>query len=143
MERGIEKGNLKKGKTVRVLHIGVDQKTIDQLKTACTHSTCRTLGEYCRKVLEGGPVRITYRNLSQDDQLEEMIETKNRWGAAINGLENILGKLKSLPPYVKMEGLAEEIQKCVVLVMNATEETRQLMIQISKSWSQKSTPSGE
>ncbi|HLX92974.1 MAG TPA: hypothetical protein VKR32_14920 [Puia sp.] len=120
----------------RLIHICADDQTLKLVKSAYAQSTCRSFSEYCREVLKKGPVTIKYRNRSQDDQLETMIEIKNQWVAATRSLDALVKKMESLPANAEINALAEENKNCLVTVLAKTEETRQLMIQITKQWSQ-------
>ncbi len=48
-----------------------------QIRKYLDASTCKTFSNYIRKVSLQEPIVKTYRNLSADDFLEEMIELKN------------------------------------------------------------------
>ena len=52
-------------------------KEAKKLDALFSRSTCQTLGEYIRKVSLEEPVEMTYRNLSLDRVVDELIELRN------------------------------------------------------------------
>jgi hypothetical protein len=58
---------------LRRLNIRLSQVEYDKIASHSASTTCRSVSEYCRKILSGKPVRVFYRNKSFDDFEQRMI----------------------------------------------------------------------
>jgi hypothetical protein len=64
---------MQKGKQ---LSICVPPKEHERLLKEAANTTCRSLAEYCRKIVLGQPIVVTYRDRSFDDFTEACIQLK-------------------------------------------------------------------
>lgn len=73
----------KSDKEVRklVLELRVNEAEVAKIKSLQQSTTERSLNNYVRKVILQKPVVFTYRNLSTDDFLKEMLELKKQLNA--------------------------------------------------------------
>lgn len=80
---------------LRRLNIRLSQGEYDQIASHSASTTCRSISEYCRKLLSGKPIRVFYRNKSFDDFEQRMI----RLMPIVEEYREKLGQLiKALPP---------------------------------------------
>lgn len=87
--------------------VGLKKEDIDRLRQERSNSTCRTLSEYCRKLLLGKPVRVFYRDQSFDAFIDEVIVLRKE-------MQNVLGKGPfSTEDERRLINLQEEIKKYI------------------------------
>jgi hypothetical protein len=96
-----------KGHLDSYVTVGLNKDDIEQLRRATSKSTCRTLSEYCRKLLLGKPIRVLYRDQSLDAFIDEAIALRNEMRA-----------LREKGPFTpererQLITLQEEIKKCI------------------------------
>jgi len=76
------------------LRLTFDEKT--KIEKAFKKTTCRKLSDYARKILLGKPVVATYRNLSLDDLMAELIKLRSELNAIGNNFNQAVRKLHLL-----------------------------------------------
>ena len=89
------------------LNVALYKEELEHLRQATSNSTCRSLSEYCRKLLLGKPVRTFYRDQSFDAFIEEAIALRNEMQAEWDkGPFTPEGERRLIT-------LQEEIKKCI------------------------------
>ena len=58
----------------KILRVYLGELEYEKIVAAARQSTCRSLSEYGRKILQSRPVTMTYRNRSADEAVEANIE---------------------------------------------------------------------
>ena len=122
---------------LRRLNIRLSQGEYDQIASHSASTTCRSISEYCRKLLSGKPIRVFYRNKSFDDFEQRMIRIMPILQEHANTIEDLK---KILTPPQTNAGIA----LYVTLVSNAqdkfiklTEEIRDHLVILSDQCVQK------
>lgn len=87
--------------------IRLKKEDFERLRQESSNSTCRTMSEYCRKLLLGKPVRVFYRDQSFDAFIDEVIVLRKDMEAIRQG-----GPF-SLEGERRLIALQEEIKKCI------------------------------
>jgi|SRR6186713_1505485 len=80
---------------LRRLNLRLSQAEYDKIASHSANTTCRSVSEYCRKLLLEKPVRVYYRNKSFDEFEQRMIrimpfleESAHKLDEAIKALPN-------------------------------------------------------
>ena len=78
------------------IYIRLKPEEFSTLQEKFKKTTCRKLSEYARKVLLDKPLTVTYRNLSLDDFMQEMVRLRTDLNAIGNNLNQAVKRLHSL-----------------------------------------------
>lgn len=78
------------------LHLRLKPEEYSMIQEKFKKTTCRKLSEYARKVLLEKPLTVTYRNLSLDDFMQEMVRLRTDLNAIGNNLNQAVKRLHSL-----------------------------------------------
>lgn len=78
------------------LHLRLKPEEYSRIQEKFKKTTCRKLSEYARKALLDKPLTVTYRNLSLDDFMQEMVRLRTDLNAIGNNLNQAVKKLHSL-----------------------------------------------
>lgn len=78
------------------LHLRLKPEEYSRIQEKFKKTTCRKLSEYARKVLLDKPLTVTYRNLSLDDFMQEMVRLRTDLNAIGNNLNQAVKRLHSL-----------------------------------------------
>ena len=101
-----------------VVAVGLFKEDYDRLKRAKLNSVCRTMSEYCRKLLLGKPIRVYYRDQSFDAFVGEAIELRKE-------MEKIReGGTFSPEGERQLIALQEEIKKCINKIFDHVRQNR-------------------
>ena len=78
------------------IYIRLKPEEYSRIQEKFKKTTCRKLSEYARKVLLDKPLTVTYRNLSLDDFMQEMVRLRTDLNAIGNNLNQAVKRLHSL-----------------------------------------------
>jgi len=79
----------KKPKEYR-LNIRLSESEWNKIQHHASNTTCRSVSEYCRKILLNKPVRVFYRNQSFDDFEEDLVRLLPILNAYANDHDNFV-----------------------------------------------------
>ena len=78
------------------IYIRLKPEEYSRIQEKFKKTTCRKLSEDARKVLLDKPLTVTYRNLSLDDFMQEMVRLRTDLNAIGNNLNQAVKRLHSL-----------------------------------------------
>jgi hypothetical protein len=97
------------------------------------NSNCRNLSHYIRDVILDRPIVATYRNLSQDEMVQQMVLLNSELNALGNNLNQITKKLHTIrPPEQELWGLQFTSQSDSILLKLA--EVKDVVQNIAERW---------
>ena len=137
---GCENENvMKEPKKVRSrwLNIRLNEEEENKIKKFYSRSTCSSLGEYARDVLQKNPVNIFYRNQSADEFLTEMIQLKQELNAIGNNFNQVVHKLHTLDHIADIKAWAIHNESGKNLFMKKVDQILEKANQIYELWLQK------
>lgn len=94
----------------RRLNIRLSQQEWDKVHKLASNTTCRSVSEYARKVLEEKPVKVFYRNKSFDELEEKMTDLLSR-------MESYAGTFTSLAKRMSILYNIPEIKAALPLLL--------------------------
>jgi len=100
------------------VNVALYKEELEHLRQAMLGSTCRSLNEYCRKLLFDNPVRVFYRDQSFDAFVEEAIVLRNEMQAVREK-----GPLTS-DGERRLITLQEEIKRCINKIFDHVTQNR-------------------
>ena len=112
------------------LNIRLSEQEWNKIQHHASHTTCRNVSDYCRKVLLNKPVKVFYRNQSFDDFEEELVlllPVLNTYGENFDILVKTFQSLPQLPVIMDLHKT----------FMATAGDIKELLIKISDTWSQK------
>ena len=121
----------------RWLNIRVNEDEENKIKKFYSRSTCNSLGEYARAVLQKDPVIIFYRNQSADEFLTAMIQLKQELNAIGNNFNQVVHKLHTLDHIRDIKAWAIHNESAKNLFMKKVDEILAKAKQIYELWLQK------
>jgi len=78
------------------LHIRLSRDEYETIHDKYSHSTCRKLSEYARRILLDKVLTMNHRNQSLDDFMSEMIRLRNELNGMGNNFNQAVKKLHTL-----------------------------------------------
>jgi len=100
------------------VQIGMYKEDLERLKQAVSSSTCRSLSEYCRKLLLNKPVSIFYRSQSFDAFIEEAIALRKEMETMRQG------GMFTPDGEKRLIALQEEIKQCINKIYDYVRQDR-------------------
>ena len=89
---------VKSNNRIKWIHLRLSQAEHKELMTKRANSNCRNLSHYIRDVILNRPIVATYRNLSQDEMVQQMVLLNGELNALGNNLNQITKRLHTLRP---------------------------------------------
>jgi len=81
---------------IKWIHLRLSQAEHKEVIKKRANSNCRNLSHYIRNVILDRPIVATYRNLSQDDMLQQMVLLNSELNALGKNLNQITKRLHTL-----------------------------------------------
>ncbi|MFD2602635.1 plasmid mobilization protein [Flavobacterium suzhouense] len=124
-----------KSKKTRIkwLHLRLTESEHRLLASRRKGTQCRNLSEYLRSVIFNLPVTATYRNLTQDSLLQQMVVTNRELNAIGKNLNQITKKLHLLSPE-KVPDWYKNFEPLLQILVHKINETKENLILISTKW---------
>jgi len=113
---------------VKWIHVRLSVQEYRIITNKTSNSTCRNMSQYLRSIIFERPIVTTYRNLSQDDMVQQMVLLNSELNAIGNNLNQITKKLHILRPSeeqywgLQFSSKAESILLKIAEVKDAVQE---------------------
>jgi len=78
------------------IHLRLSSIEYEEVIRKRSESTCRSTSQYVRTVILDRPIVTTYRNLAQDEMVQQMVLLNSELNALGNNLNQITRKLNTL-----------------------------------------------
>jgi len=120
----------------KLLQVRLTVEELETIQRKFSHSTCKKLTDYVRKMLFGKPIAIYQRNQSFDDFMTEMIALRTELNAIGNNYNQVVKRLHTLQHFeeIKTWLLLNESTKQILL--NKISEIKLKINQINDKWLQ-------
>ena len=122
-----------KSKRVKWLHLRLSPTEHELILKKREKSTCRTLSQYIRNIILDRPVVTTYRNVSQDDIIQQLVVLNNQLNALGNNLNQITKRLHTLRPLEEQSWGLQYSQQAETLLVQIS-EVKGLTRKIAEQW---------
>jgi hypothetical protein len=118
---------------VKWIHLRLSHAEHKEVMAKRANSNCRNLSHYIRDVILDRPIVATYRNLSQDEMVQQMVLLNSELNALGNNLNQITKKLHTIrPPEQELWGLQFTSQSDSILLKLA--EVKDVVQNIAERW---------
>ncbi|PHK32418.1 hypothetical protein VF13_38790 [Nostoc linckia z16] len=97
------------------------------------NSTCRNLSQYLRNVLLDRPIVTTYRNLSQDDMIQQIVILNQELNAIGNNLNQVTKRLHTLQPS-EAQSWGMQFSAQAEAILKHIAEVKELIGKIAERW---------
>ncbi|HVU55939.1 MAG TPA: hypothetical protein VHD83_12835 [Puia sp.] len=117
------------------LNLRLSEQEWNKIQKHASNTTCRTVSEYCRKVLLNQPVRVYHRNQSLDDieeQLAPLLQTLKTFGEDFNYLINGMSSGNNTGTTIMHEILLLRSRQ----FLDTTSQIKELLIKIADKCAQ-------
>lgn len=118
------------------LHLRLTIQEYEKLHQGLRNTTCRKLSEYARKGLMGKPIIATYRNLSLDDFMAEMIRLRGELNSIGNNFNQAVKRLHTLDQIAEFKGWLITFNEDKKNLFDKMEEIEKHIQKIAESWLQ-------
>ena len=122
---------------LRRLNIRLTQAEYDKIASHSANTTCRSISEYCRKVLTNKPVRVYYRNKSFDEFEQRMIRIMPFLEASAHRLDEAIKALPRADDIPAMKLYLTAVHSAVHGFKKNMEEIKENLVAISDQCAQK------
>jgi hypothetical protein len=118
------------------LHLRLKTEEYNLLHKNFSKTTCRKISEYARKILLSKPLTTTYRNLSLDEFMAEMIRLRGELNSLGNNFNQAVKKLHTLDKIAEYKAwlMTYEVEK--KLLLDKVEQIKNRINQIADQWLQ-------
>jgi len=120
----------------RLLQVRLTTKELERIQTKFSHSTCRKLSDYVRKVLLDKPLTVNQRNQSLDDFMAEMIALRNELNAIGNNFNQTVKRLHALQQIDEIKTWLILNETARQIILNKITEIKSKINQINDQWLQ-------
>ena len=121
----------------RWLNVRLNEDEENKIKILYSRSTCGSLGEYVRDVLQKRSCKYFLRNQSADEFLAEMIQLKRKLNAMGNNFNQVVHKLHTLGHVPELKAWAIHNESHKNLFMKKMDEILEKVNEIYDLWLQK------
>jgi hypothetical protein len=128
----MKKNNSPQKARLRRLNVRLSQPEWDKVHKLSSHTTCRSVSEYARKVLSDKPVSVYYRNQSFDDFEEQMTRLLPQLEAFGDNLDQAVKKLVSFYYTAEIKAALPTLQDCAQRFSVIAEEIRSHIEKLSE-----------
>ena len=120
----------------RYLKVRLTSYELKTLQDKASHSTCKKLSEYVRKVIAGKPIEILHRNQSLDDFMAEMTALRTELNAIGNNYNQVVKRLHTLQHHADIKSWLILNESTKQILLNKITEIKLKINQINDKWLQ-------
>lgn len=121
------------GNKVKWIHLRVSATEHKLLLHYQKKTLCRSLSQYIRNVIFNYPIVQTYRNISQDDLVKQMVVLNNELNAVGNNLNQITKRLHTIHASEAQQWGSEFTSQTGALT-SKIEEIKEVTAKIAERW---------
>jgi hypothetical protein len=127
---------LQNPKRTRLIGLRLTSEEYHKIERACSHTTCRKLSEYVRRVLFHRPITVLQRNASLDDFMTEMMVLRTDLNRATQHCENTASSLRILAYVHRWEAALDRYEKDQQQLLQTVLQIHHRLNQIADQWLQ-------